>query len=125
MRSPYPHVALAIFLSAGRAGAQAPSAPRVEFEANSPEVVLFEDHGGDEVDRPLCRAPCNRVIDAHEGRIFYFGGLDLLPSKRFYLGDHTGDVHFKVTARSALLRTGGVIMLAFGSSFAVLEHRTG
>jgi hypothetical protein len=125
MKSMCTHVAFAVLFAAfaaGRADAQelAPGAPRVEFKANSPNVVLFEDHGDIELDRPLCRAPCDRVIDASDGRIFYFGGLDLLPSKRFYLADRTGDVHFKVTARSALLRTGGVVMLALGGSFAVL-----
>ena len=42
--------------------------------------------------RPVCLAPCDRVIDGTGGQSFFIGGDRMLPSRRFTLLSHEGDM---------------------------------
>jgi hypothetical protein len=121
MKHPIFLVTIATLAAAGPAAAQAPAegAPRVHVETNSPEVTLFERPSVLEPSRPLCRAPCDRVVDARAGQSFYFAGEGITPSPRFQLSDRAGDVRVRVEAGSGGLRTGGIVAIVLGSGLTV------
>jgi hypothetical protein len=93
-------VVLAASTAAGPASAQTSTqgAPRVHFDADAPEMTLMTLGSALESDRPLCRAPCDRVVNGREGQVFYFGGEGVVPSTRFKVLDWSDDVRLEVRA---------------------------
>ncbi len=59
--------------------------------------------------RPVCRAPCDRVIDGSYGQSFYFGGEGITPSKRFTLDEHGGPMLARVRPGRAGVFVGGIL----------------
>ena len=59
--------------------------------------------------RPVCRAPCDRVIDGSAGQSFYFGGEGITPSRRFTLDEHDGPLLARVKPGRAGVLVGGVL----------------
>jgi hypothetical protein len=121
MKHPIFLVTIATLAAAGPAAAQAPAegAPRVHVETNSPEVTLFERPSALEPSRPLCRAPCDRVVDGRAGQSFYFAGDGIAPSPIFQLSDRAGDLRVRVDARAEGNRAGGIVMTVLGSGGVV------
>jgi len=59
--------------------------------------------------RPVCRAPCDRIIDGSAGQSFYFGGEGVTPSRRFTLDEHDGPLLARVKPGRAGVLVGGVM----------------
>ena len=59
--------------------------------------------------RPVCMAPCDKVIDGTSGQSFFFGGDRVMPSRRFTLLDHDGDMTAVVRPGRAGVFIGGVM----------------
>lgn len=59
--------------------------------------------------RPVCLAPCDRVIDGTGGQSFFIGGDRMLPSRRFTLHEHSGDMNVVVKPGRAGVFIGGVM----------------
>lgn len=68
--------------------------------------------------RPVCRAPCDRVVDGSPGQSFYFGGEGISPSRRFTLDEHDGPMLARVKPGRAGVLVGGVLLTSM--SFAPL-----
>lgn len=64
--------------------------------------------------RPVCMAPCDRVIDGTGGQSFFFGGDRVMPSRRFTLLDHDGDL-------TAVVRPGRSGVYIAGAMFTSLS----
>ena len=62
------------------------------------------------VARPVCRAPCDRVIDGSYGQSFYFGGNGVTPSRRFTLDEHDGPMLARVRPGRPGVFVGGVLL---------------
>lgn len=60
--------------------------------------------------RPVCRAPCDRVVDGSAGQSFYFGGEGVTPSRRFTLDEHDGPLLARVKPGRAGVLVGGVLL---------------
>ncbi|APR83995.1 Hypothetical protein A7982_09344 [Minicystis rosea] len=88
---------------------------RVHFETEAPDITLFE-YGGRAggADRPICRAPCDRILESGPERQYYFGSEELRRSKRFSLGGRTDDVSIKVFPGSKDGIGTGVVSVAVG-----------
>lgn len=118
-------LAVAAALEAGAARADEPSAPspeaqappegvvRLHVEANSPDVEVRQYHPGSDVLETVCRAPCDRLIDARDGRALRFDG-EAVSAEPLPLARHRGDVTAFVTVRPGL-RIGGAALTALGS----------
>ena len=81
--------------------------------------------------RPVCRAPCDRVIDGSPGQSFYFGGEGISPSRRFTLDEHEGPLVARVKPGRAGVLVGGVLLtsmslapLITGTLFLSLSQHT-
>jgi len=81
--------------------------------------------------RPVCRAPCDRVIDGTPGQSFVFGGEGITPSRRFTLDEHEGPLLARVRPGRAGVMVGGVLLttlsvapLISGTLFLSLAHHT-
>lgn len=59
--------------------------------------------------RPVCMAPCDKVIDGTGGQSFFFGGDRMMPSRRFTLHGHEGDMTAVVKPGRAGVFVGGVM----------------
>lgn len=57
----------------------------VTVDADDPGVTLMRAVEGLEHGQPVCRAPCNRYVEAQKGERFYFAGPGLQPSWGFQL----------------------------------------
>ena len=64
--------------------------------------------------RPVCMAPCDRVIDATGGQSFFFGGDRVMPSRRFTLLEHDGDMTAVVRPGRTGVFFGGVMLTSLG-----------
>ncbi len=64
--------------------------------------------------RPVCMAPCDRVIDATGGQSFFFGGDRVMPSRRFTLLEHDGDMTAVVKPGRTGVFFGGVMLTSLG-----------
>jgi hypothetical protein len=81
--------------------------------------------------RPVCRAPCDRVIDGTPGQSFVFGGEGISPSRRFTLDEHEGPLLARVRPGRAGVLVGGVLLtslsiapLITGTLFLSLSQHT-
>jgi hypothetical protein len=102
-------------------------APEVHVEATSPDVILFRVPSPEERkqlgadDRrygvPICRVPCDDIIDGREGQTFLFGGKDVTPSEEFMLA-HRRRVWFEVDAGSREKHRYGTVMTSVGGGVA-------
>jgi hypothetical protein len=101
-----------------------PGAPRVHVETEETEVTLFREPFPRELARldkryralgiPICRVPCDRVIDGRAGQVFFFGGKDVVASPPFLLTDQTGDLAAEVHT-SPYGKRGGPAVLGTGA----------
>ncbi len=107
--------------------APAPGAPRLHIESATPGVTLFEispsvatfgprgtSYGV--YTRPVCSAPCDRVVDGRAGQSFYFGGEGVTASSSFQLADRGGDVAATVLPGSARTRFIGAVLTGVGAT---------
>jgi len=110
--------------------------PRVHIDSIDPRVILFmvphpEERAAlspayRERGIPMCRPPCDKVIDGHEGRVFFVerhsSAFD--ESERFRLDDLRGNVTLRVGDRemyhagAGLIGVGGVTT-AIGLGFII------
>jgi hypothetical protein len=67
----------------------------------------------------ICRAPCDKVIDARDGRPFRFGGDGVTDSDSFSLSEWQGHVVVDVDVGSSTARTAGVWMTILGAPFVL------
>ncbi len=81
--------------------------------------------------RPVCRAPCDRVIDGSAGQSFYFGGEGVTPSRRFTLDEHDGPLLARVKPGRPGVLGGGILFtslsiapLISGTLFLSLAQHT-
>ncbi|AUX38764.1 uncharacterized protein SOCE26_001420 [Sorangium cellulosum] len=105
-------------------------APRVHIATDDPAVSLHQvtmtigvvGAGGSAygvVSRPICQAPCDRVVDGTAGQQFFFAGEGITPSSPFRLSDKAGDVSIAVDAGSAGKRFGGIMLSSVGAAGVV------
>lgn len=103
-----------------------PGRPRLHIElTRSAPVRLYEmtgtimvgsgstmttTHLGANAARPVCMAPCDKVIDGTGGQSFFFGGDRVMPSKRFTLHEHDGDMTAVVRPGRAGMFIGGLML---------------
>ena len=107
---------------------QRPLGPRLHIEPSRDVTVdLFEitaeivAHGANTTVRgiayrPVCKSPCDAVIDAGNGQSFFFGGDGVTTSRRFTLLDQGNDVVAHVKPGRRGLRFGGLAMLSIGAA---------
>jgi hypothetical protein len=69
--------------------------------------------------RPVCRAPCDRVVDGRDGNRFVFISPGMVPSDPFFLDDKRGNVVARVHGGSFGRRIGGVMLTTIGGSLAI------
>lgn len=117
-----------LLLATRAAGAQepptVPGAPRIHIETTSPEVLLFRVPSPEErrglgpayrpYGVPICRAPCDVVVDGRAGHSFLFGGADVTASERFRISRESGDVTFSVEPGSRSRRQTGAALAGIG-----------
>jgi hypothetical protein len=120
--------------SAGAAPPPPPSAPQpgapfvhVDNEGELPVVlhqvtsrVAMVGPGGTAfgvVAKPICRAPCDQIVDAREGQIFFFAGEGVVSSPQFTLSPRLGPrVHMAVRPGGTGRRAGGIVMASLGGA---------
>jgi hypothetical protein len=106
-----------------------PGAPRLHIELTRPaDLKLYEVTGEITVNsfgtgpssgsiyRPICVAPCDRVIDGRSGQSFFFNGDGVLKSRKFSLSQRSGDVVARVKPGRPGLRVGGIAGMAVGGA---------
>ncbi len=104
-------------------------APRLHIELTRPaDLKLYEvtseitvinyrtGFSSGTTSRPVCAAPCDRVIDGRSGQSFFFNGDGVLKSKKFTLAEHSGDLVARVKPGRPARRVGGIIGLALGGA---------
>ncbi|MFZ6182072.1 hypothetical protein [Nannocystis pusilla] len=106
--------------------------PRLHIETTKPASVHLYEITGEMVAhganvtvhgihyRPVCAAPCGKVIDTSGGSSYFFGGEGLTTSNRFNLTDARGDVTAVVKPGRRGLRTGGIITMSVGLALMAL-----
>lgn len=106
--------------------------PRLHIEPTKPASVHLYEITGEMVAhganvtvhgiqyRPVCAAPCDKVIDTSGGSSYFFGGEGLTTSNRFNLTDARGDVTAVVKPGRRGLRTGGIITMSVGIALMAL-----
>lgn len=102
--------------------------PRLHIESTKPASVHLYEITGEMIAhganvtvhgiqyRPVCAAPCGKVIDTSGGSSYFFGGEGLTTSNRFNLTDARGDVTAVVKPGRKGLRIGGIITMSVGIS---------
>ncbi|MBL9100103.1 MAG: hypothetical protein JNL82_04040 [Myxococcales bacterium] len=113
------------------APAQGPGRPRLHIELTRPATVrLYEmtgtivvpagsawtanGAGGAVAARPVCMAPCDEVIDGSGGQSFFFGGDRMMPSRKFTLREHDGDMTAVVRPGRMGVWVGGLLLTSTG-----------
>ncbi len=104
-----------------------PGAPRLHIESNGPFITLYrvaglvavpdsDDDGVtmEDVDRPVCVSPCDRVIDGRKGQSFKLSGPGVVESDKFQIANLSGDVEAHVDAGSNGARFGGFTLALVG-----------
>ncbi len=104
----------------------ADGSPQVHIQSDTPGIGLHEiissisvmgGNGGwatGQVSRPVCMAPCDRVIDGRDGQLFFFGGEGTPPSSRFQLVGMGPSLMAEVKGGSGGKRAGGIVMMGLG-----------
>jgi hypothetical protein len=64
--------------------------------------------------RPVCRAPCDRVVDGREGTRFVVISPGMVPSDPFFLDNKNGHLVARVQGGSVGKRFGGFMLTTFG-----------
>jgi hypothetical protein len=100
-------------------------APEVHVDADSAEVILFRSASAEEwrslgpayrnLGVPVCRAPCDQVVDGRAGQLFFFAGKGIRTSEPFSLQGREGRVRFDVQTGPSSLRGAGVGLTALGA----------
>jgi hypothetical protein len=92
-----------------------PGNPRIHIDADRPDVGLYYYLGDESSSRqfvveglPVCKAPCDLVIQNANDREFYFTSPDITRSSRFVLSGN--DVTARVDTGSRNVRTAGVLI---------------
>lgn len=99
-------------------------APRVHLEGAEPGTTLFQvtlqlrvrGRPAGVMARPVCQAPCDRIIDGLGGQRFFFAGEGLTTSSQFQLLGKGPDLRVDVVPGSSRKRMGGYVMGAFGGA---------
>ncbi|HEY0132954.1 MAG TPA: hypothetical protein VGB85_02705 [Nannocystis sp.] len=103
-------------------------APRLHIELTRPvDLKLYEVTGEfsgfnyrgfstGTTSRPVCVAPCDQVVDGHQGQSFFFNGDGVVKSRDFSLSDYGGDVVVRVKPGSSGLRVGGIVVMSLGGA---------
>ena len=121
-----------------------PGRPQLHIESSKPrQVRLYEvqgtalvtpgmswgHHAQAQQVRPVCTAPCDRVIDGTYGQSFFFGGEGVTPSRRFTLDEHDGPMTARVRPGRPGVLVGGILLtsmsiapLISGSIFVSLSE---
>ena len=64
--------------------------------------------------RPVCRAPCDRIVDGRDGTRFVFISPGMVPSDPFFLDNKNGHLVARVQGGSVGKRLGGFMLTTFG-----------
>jgi hypothetical protein len=106
-----------------------PGIVRLHIDANVPDVELrLRLSGGGSrsrwprsLERPVCSARCDQVIDFRDGRELHFAG-DVWDAPSLQLGEYQGDVTVRLTARPRLRNIGIALIVpgATGITLAVV-----
>jgi hypothetical protein len=106
--------------------APVPGAPRVHIETPDPDAILFRVPTAEERGRlgaayqavgvPVCRPPCDGVVDGRGGRVFFVRSdrEDILPSPAFTLPARRASVRVEVTPGSRGRRYTGLTLTVVG-----------
>ncbi len=101
---------------------------RLSLKSKNPELQLFEkfeaktERGVDLLGhRVLCQAPCDKIIDARNGRSFYLSGPGIVESEVFRLDNQSGGIRLDVSPGSKLQGTLGLYSMII-SSFIGTYH---
>jgi hypothetical protein len=99
-------------------------APQVHVETDNPNVILFRWGTAQEwwslgptyrdVGVPVCRAPCDQVVDGSAGQVFFFAGNGVRPSETFSLRRRDGYVNIDVQAGHPKKRGAAYGLFALG-----------
>lgn len=109
------------------APASGDGAPRVHIESDYPKVQIMRidatiavvgSRGSATgiVTRPVCTAPCDKVVDGRDGSQFFFTAPGMVGSSAFSLTDKSGDLTARIQGGSAGKRMGGFIMTTSGGA---------
>ena len=103
-------------------------APRIHVATRQSEdrdVILFRQPSPDEREQlgqpyrklgvPICRAPCDQVVDGRWGQSYLIGGPDIIPSRPFLLVGRTGNLTLEVRPAS-FGKAPGALMSALGGA---------
>jgi hypothetical protein len=106
--------------------------PFVHVESSYPHLELTriegqigsgfntENHYADNhIQKYVCRAPCDRVVDGSDGHRFTFTAPGMMPSPHFRLDEFDGHVTARVHGASTTRFMSGVVLLGLGT-FSVL-----
>jgi hypothetical protein len=108
--------------------APTPVTPHVHIQSDAPELQLHEVMaqvtgvvwGGGwatlTASRPVCTAPCDQIIDAHQGQSFFVAGPGIPKSSQFQLAGRGPEVNLDVKAGSTGLRVGGIVVTGIGGA---------
>ena len=106
-----------------------PGRPLLHVELTRPAPVrLFEitnqypltphmargPHGAAQSAMPLCRAPCDLVVDGSRGQSFFFAGDGLTTSRHFTLDEHDGPMLARVRPGKSRVMLGGILLASLG-----------
>ncbi len=65
--------------------------------------------------RSLCTAPCGEVVAARPGRLLFFGGAGITPSRLLELPETPGDLSVRVRPGRRAVRSVGIALISVGA----------
>ncbi len=114
------------------AAASSRGMPFLHVESDYPELELARVDGmigpgfqisnalaANALNRFICRAPCNKLVDGRDGHRFFFTAPGMMPSRHFRLDDVDGHVTARVHGVSTMRFTGGVVLATLGGTIAL------
>lgn len=112
------------------AQAAEPGVVQIQIDSPDPHVQLKRHEGSAvvplgtgaalvESNSIVCRAPCNKVVDARDGHEFFLSGRGVTDSSRFQLFEYSGPVTIHVDPGTQAYRTLGKV-LTYGSIAPIL-----
>jgi hypothetical protein len=101
-----------------------PGSPRIHIDANRPDVTLYA-YIGDRTSRevvlegiPMCKAPCDLVIQNANDREFYFTSPDVTRSSHFVFSGT--DLTARVDTGSRSVRVAGTLITVLAGAASVI-----